>query len=509
MGVTAADKDDGKPVFGLWESILNEVAHAARMPDATILLLGRAGIGKRTLAQSLLAHGSPAAAATDASADPSPEGHSRDVAVDYAYFGARDPELTDLASGHDFVCPAACSVLILEDVRFEKLLRSRLTANGLRYTAAVVCLDLKEPWNMMEDLRQWVELLQRMTSDLMQQLTLDQQDELRERIVNIVANYKEPGEPNTAEAEGDVGGGTGAGPSYNLGIPLIVVVTRADGATALETQKTVGWSETIEAYLRSECLNYGASIIYTMVQTKKNTNVDLLYEYLMHRLYDFSCKRKPCVHSRDALFVPSGWDSQDKVDKIAAALSGGGLEHSFESVVVCLDPPPAPPPPPDECDDMQTFLKHHAVVLKNLGGTSAANRNRATPGSDASRDSSATDRGTRRSVMDMPGGASTKRGTENNIDRPANGPPATDNSSLASFFQNLLTRGQGGAANQSARSSITSNTPVVPPTPAGASTAEAAPAAPGPTAAPTAQTAPASPPVVSLKVPEVPAVPKA
>lgn len=440
--MVGAGEDGTQGGLGLWESILREAATEKRAPDATLLLLGRRP-GKRTLMQALLAYACPSAAAADAAADNLPEGkqHSRAVTLDYAYFGARDPETTGEAQDPHFVCNSAVSVLILEDVRHEKLLRSRLNLNadGLRHCAAVICLDLKEPWTMMEDLRQWLELLRRLTADLQQKLDLEEQDALRARLLEVLSSYREPAEPGAAGAEPAAAGESGAAAAlaYNLGIPLIVAVTRADGASALETQKTVGWSETIEAYLRSECLPYGAAIVYTMVQAKNNRNVDVLYDYLMHRLYDYPLKRKAHTPSRDALFLPSGWDNQAKVDQLAAALPGGaGLERSFESVVVPLEPPKAEVTMADECEDMQAFLKRSAMLLQKLGGTSAVK---------ASGGHSAAPAQHHQQMLDLTSTGSNRRLSE----RPeGGGPVATDNSSLANFFQTLLTRGstQGRAS---------------------------------------------------------------
>jgi len=438
---------------GLWESILKEVATATKLPDATLLMLGRPGIGKRTLVQALLQHAWPSAAAAEAQdSENNGSKQSRSVALDFAYFGVRDPEANDAASAHDFVCQACTSVFILEDIKHEKLLRSRLSADKMKHMAAVICLDLKEPWTMMEDLRKWLDWLRGITSDLLLELTMGEQDELRTRIVNALEKGAEAG------SGGDDSGKTGGSVSltYNLGIPCIVTVCRADGASALETQKTIGWAETIEAYLRSECLSYGAAIVYTMIQTKNMTNVELLYEYLMHRLYGYSFKRQAQVPSRDTLFLPSGWDSREKVDQVASNLQGGGLERSFESVVVPPQTHELDPAPAETCEDMNVFLKRAAGVLHKLGGTSAT-------GSRA------------RAQMSMPqpadpntaagaGGGGAQPSMKRNLTldglggarRPSQQPPpgegaggagapGTDNSSLANFFQNLLTRGQSGA----------------------------------------------------------------
>mmetsp|Transcript_113958 Transcript_113958/g.221309 ORF Transcript_113958/g.221309 Transcript_113958/m.221309 type:complete len:510 (+) Transcript_113958:61-1590(+) len=446
---------------GLWESILRETATEARSPDAHMLLLGRPGVGKRTLVQSLLQHACPKAATADAAVDGLPEGkhHSRAVALDYAYFGARDPAANDEASANDFVCPSAFSVVILEDAKHEGLLRSRLssTAEALRHMVAVVCLDLKEPWTMMEDLRSWIELLQRLMSDVFQQLELGDQDSLRARNADTLSAYSEPkitddataaGEPATEGDQQQPGNDAGAVLTYNLGIPLIVAVTRADGASALETQKTVGWSETIEAYLRSECLSYGAAIVYTMVQAKNVSNVDVLYEYLMHRIYDFPLKRGANLPSRDALFIPSGYDTQAKVDGIVAAMPGGhGLERSFESVVVSLEPPKPAPPQFQECKNMQEFLKESAMLLPKTGAApaTAPSSTKAEPGAEPK-----TQPGQKRSSTDSNAAGQRASTLSNRTDGQApaaGGIPPTDNTSLANFFQTLLTRGQkeGGA----------------------------------------------------------------
>merc|ERR1719502_2662668 len=101
-----------------------------------------------------------------------------------------------------------------------------------------------------------------------------------------------------------------------------------------------------------------------MVQPKNTSNVDVLYEYLMHRLYAYSFKRKAQVPSRDTLFIPSGWDSREKVDQAASHLAGGGLEQSFESVVNQPQQQNAAPPKEEECEELTTFLKRAAATLQ-------------------------------------------------------------------------------------------------------------------------------------------------
>lgn len=424
--------------YGLWESILAEVAHAARVPDSTLLCLGRPGVGKRTLLRAIQTHAWPANAAASAEE----EGHSRAVALDYAYFAVRDPKLDEAAATQDFVCPAACSVLILEEAEHEKLLKKRVMASGgLKNCAALVCLDMKEPWTIMEDLRRWLAVLQSITADLMQDLKVAEQDELRNRITKVVAEYRVPTESSEkpsglskAEelpAEGETHAEDMVYDScvtYNLGIPLLIAVLRADASSVLETQKTAGWVEIIEASLRSECLPFGATIMYTMVQKKNNRNIEAMYDYLMHRLYGYPFRHVPVAPSRDALLVPSGWDDSVKLDKSA-------LGRSFESVVVSPAVPQAPPPPADECQDMQAFLAAQAVVAHRLDDSSGATVMKSARVTSSI--TSSASRGPANIDMERPAAP---------LARPSVPVSATDNASLQNFFQTLLSRGsQGGA----------------------------------------------------------------
>eukprot|EP00439_Symbiodinium_sp_Y106_P029322 s3456_g3.t1 len=185
-------------------------------------------------------------------------------------------------------------------------------------------------------------------------------------------------------------------------------------------------------------------------------NVDVLYEYLMHRLYGHALKSAPNVPSRDSLFVPGGWDSRDRIDKTASSLEHG-LERSFESSVVSLDPAPPAPPPVVQYEDMQKFLKSSAAVLQKLGAVSAR--------SDKAKASlaAATGAGAKKAT-EITAAGSGKRAS---IDASAKGGIGKeDKASVANFFQNLLTRGQSGAALGADKR------------PSSASTAAGAPAAP-------------------------------
>ena len=70
----------------------------------------------------------------------------------------------------------------------------------------------------------------------------------------------------------------------------MVVVTKTDYMSELE--KDFDYKDEhfdfIQQAVRKFCLQYGASLFYTSV--KEDKNCDLLYKYLVHRIYHFPFK---------------------------------------------------------------------------------------------------------------------------------------------------------------------------------------------------------------------------
>uniref|UniRef100_A0AAY5F0K6 Dynein light intermediate chain n=1 Tax=Electrophorus electricus TaxID=8005 RepID=A0AAY5F0K6_ELEEL len=101
--------------------------------------------------------------------------------------------------------------------------------------------------------------------------------------------------------------------THNLGIPVLVVCTKCDAVTVLE--KELDYKEEhfdfIQSHVRRFCLQYGAALIYTSVKEEKN--LDLLYKYIVHKLFDFQFTTAALVVEKDAVFIPSGWDNEKKI----------------------------------------------------------------------------------------------------------------------------------------------------------------------------------------------------
>lgn len=94
----------------------------------------------------------------------------------------------------------------------------------------------------------------------------------------------------------------------NLGIPLVVVCSKSDVIQA--NDKGVFTDKALEVlckHIRTTSLLYGATTIF--ISEKSQVNVELLYHYLAHRLYNFPLHYGPLVDEKDRLFIPSGFDS--------------------------------------------------------------------------------------------------------------------------------------------------------------------------------------------------------
>ena len=47
-----------------------------------------------------------------------------------------------------------------------------------------------------------------------------------------------------------------------------------------------------------------------------NSNIQILYEYILHRLYDVDFVHASNINDKEALFVPTGFDSPDLIKQM-------------------------------------------------------------------------------------------------------------------------------------------------------------------------------------------------
>uniref|UniRef100_A0A7E4ZT22 Dynein light intermediate chain n=1 Tax=Panagrellus redivivus TaxID=6233 RepID=A0A7E4ZT22_PANRE len=100
----------------------------------------------------------------------------------------------------------------------------------------------------------------------------------------------------------------------NIGVPIIVVLTKCD----LHTELKVSQLSKIQYHVRNFCLARGAALIYT--SGKENLNTHMLYKYLAHRVYNLPFAQAACIVNHHSILIPTGWDSTQKIDIIAEDL---------------------------------------------------------------------------------------------------------------------------------------------------------------------------------------------
>ncbi|CAG0921423.1 unnamed protein product [Notodromas monacha] len=118
----------------------------------------------------------------------------------------------------------------------------------------------------------------------------------------------------------------------NLGLDLIVVVTKTDYMTHLEKEDyREEHFDFIQQAVRKFCLQYGAALFYTSVKDDKNC--DLLYKYLVHRIYGLQFRTPALVVEKDAIFIPSGWDNMKKIAILYENMQAMNPEDYYTDVI--------------------------------------------------------------------------------------------------------------------------------------------------------------------------------
>lgn len=166
-------------------------------------------------------------------------------------------------------------------------------------------------------------------------------------------HYAEPPAPGTPAPTKALGTtllplGPGTLTLNPAGVPIVVVCTRADQMDSVGDEmgmKGGSWEERtdwIQQVLRTICLSYGAALFYTS-QTQPATYT-LLRDYLVHRLYTTPgpqgepVARYPFAHranvlDRDAVLVPSGWDSWGKINVLREGFDLQRVHNAWESSI--------------------------------------------------------------------------------------------------------------------------------------------------------------------------------
>ncbi|XP_022914082.1 cytoplasmic dynein 1 light intermediate chain 2 [Onthophagus taurus] len=290
----------------LWASILKDVQNHGnpKLPSCKqIVLLGDNETGKTTLVAKLQGVEDP----------------KKGSGLEYAYIDVRD----DYRDDH-----TRLSVWVLDgDPGHTNLLKFALNEETYEHTLVILTVTMMQPWGILEQLQHWGSVLADHLDKL--KLDVDLRQSRRHHIVKRWQEYIEPGdeldpsspmkrssrnlgdpddhdlEDSTPLPEGTL--------SNNLGLDIVVVVTKTDYMQTLEKDHDYKDEhlDFMQQWIRRFCLQFGAALFYT--SAKEDKNCDLLYKYLTHKIYGFPFRTPALVVEKDAVFIPSGWDNMKKI----------------------------------------------------------------------------------------------------------------------------------------------------------------------------------------------------
>lgn len=246
------------------------------------------------------------------------------------------------------------------DLRHENLLNFALTEANFEHSCCLLVASMSKPWNIMNSLETWANFLEKHIESL--NLKPAKLKQCRQKILLKFLNYvssadeseskliasvnksdrsfklNDPNNPdainedqlNESLAAHDLGDTT---LSRNLGIEVVVVITKTDFISTLEKDHdyTEEAFDFIQQAIRKFCLQYGASLFY--VSAKVNKNCDLLHKYLAHRIYDLPFKAPASVVERDAIFVPAGWDNEKKISILYDNIRSANPDDDYNEVI--------------------------------------------------------------------------------------------------------------------------------------------------------------------------------
>ncbi|XP_059828287.1 cytoplasmic dynein 1 light intermediate chain 1-like [Hypanus sabinus] len=308
----AGEGEEEEEENNLWSSILSEVSTRSRskLPSGkAVLVTGEDGSGKTTLIAKLQGV----------------EDYKKGRGMEFLYLDVHDEDIDD---------HTRCNVWILDGDTYHKgLLKFAVTAENVKDTLLMLVVDMSRPWMAMDSLQKWANVVQEHLDKL--KIPPEEMKEMEQTLVRQFQEYEEPDKviPVSPQRRSTVSQETNEESvvlplgsntlTHNLGIPVLVVCTKCDAISLLEKEHDYRDEhfDFIQSHIRRFCLQYGAALIYTSI--KENKNIDLMYKYLVHKLYGFPFHSPVLVVEKDAVFIPAGWDNEKKI---------GILYENFQSL---------------------------------------------------------------------------------------------------------------------------------------------------------------------------------
>ncbi|GFQ87123.1 cytoplasmic dynein 1 light intermediate chain 1 [Trichonephila clavata] len=216
-----------------------------------------------------------------------------------------------------------------DDPSFQRLLKYVLNENTISDTTVILTASMTKPWDIFRYVCTWVEILEKHISTL--NIPNEVLEEQKSKVLRRFQEYVEP----TMSIYGNLDEqSSSAEIENNLGLEIIVVITETEYMSMLQSE--YGYIDEhfdfIQFSLRKFCLTYGAALLY--LSLKEDRNCDILLKYLLHKIYSFPFRIPAMFLERDSIFVPAGWDSENKIQALAESLATIAFDSPFEDVIM-------------------------------------------------------------------------------------------------------------------------------------------------------------------------------
>jgi len=242
--------------------------------------------------------------------------------LDYSYINATNRFNLDK---DDIV--SRMKVWQLDDRNHWSLLAKLLNPGDLTNAAFVITVDLSKPWDIVSSLEKWIDVLKQVTERVSSQLSPEQQKEMKKKVSQYVQTYSE----KKGEADLEISEETKAlvideaVPKVNLGVPLIIMGTKADYYSRVLAKSSADEKfEHVVRRLRAIALDHGAGLVFTSA-FGEGASVQVLQDYVYTRSLGL-----PQPHAAKVLgvaddcgiFVPAGFDNATLLATKVSSRSG-------------------------------------------------------------------------------------------------------------------------------------------------------------------------------------------
>ncbi|XP_063358989.1 cytoplasmic dynein 1 light intermediate chain 2 [Cydia amplana] len=319
---------NGDTKDNLWSAILEEVQNQGntKLPsNKNVLVLGNNETGKTTLIAKLQGVEDP----------------KKGSALEYAYIDVRDEYRDD---------QTRLSVWVLDgDPGHTNLLKFALNEETFPHSLVIFTVAMTTPWGILEQLQTWATVLGDHIDKL--DLTPEQRLQSKKQQQQKWQRYTEPGDEmeqaasspmkrssrnlsDDLDSEDDENPLPEAVLTTNLGLDIVVVVTKTDYMSTLEKEHDYRDEhfDFMQQWIRRFCLQYGAALFYT--SAKEDKNCDLLYKYLTHRIYGLPFRTPALIVEKDAVLIPAGWDSMKKISILYENMQSCKPDDYYRDIIV-------------------------------------------------------------------------------------------------------------------------------------------------------------------------------